>query len=91
MVDTTKLRIGWYGFYDDPSQTVPVHDPGHSAPCLFCFEPWTSETVRTISLMPLTRTGSYFYRVHRACHEQWMADHPGEGEPPSEWLLAAAT
>jgi hypothetical protein len=79
-----QIRIEWYGFFDDPHQTTPVHDPGDSAP-------WTDDTVRTISLMPETRTGSYFYRVHRACHDQWMAEHGNENEPPSEWLMGVLT
>ena len=93
-----RIRIEHYGYHERPDQTEASYDPGTTAPCLFCFEPWTMDTVRTISLAPLTAegridgvAGSYFYRVHRACHERFMAERPGEEEPPSAWLMAVIT
>ncbi len=58
--------IGWF---DDPSQTKPVHDPPHDAKCPVCVKPITPDDVRTICLMWADRKGgkSVFYRMHRTC------------------------
>lgn len=59
-----------YGYFDAPEQTVPTFDPGLDAPCPICGEGnITLNTVRTISLMIPSGDRSYFYRVHRSCHE----------------------
>jgi len=58
-----------YGYFTDPLQTEPVFDPGLSAPCRICARPLNATDVRTISLMVPDDTRSYFYRVHRSCHE----------------------
>jgi hypothetical protein len=62
----------YWGYYDNPYEAA-VHDPGNTVPCLICGLPWTSDTVRTISAMPVDAPSegvkkSYFYRVHRTCH-----------------------
>ncbi len=65
------------GYFTDPSQTEPVYDPPHDAPCLVCWQPLTPENVRTISLMPAEgAVASVFFRVHRSCAE----DDPGAVE-----------
>jgi hypothetical protein len=61
-----------YGWFSDPAQTTPVHEPPLDAPCLFCGEVVFDGDVRTISMMYADRRDgrSYFYRVHRTCHER---------------------
>ncbi len=56
------------GYYTKPDDKIPAQDP-MTAPCLICGKPWTSETVRTFSVMPTSRELSMFYRVHRACDD----------------------
>jgi len=58
-----------YGYYDSPLQDKPVYDPGLTVPCLICGGCLTGDDVRTISLMVPEDSRSYFYRVHRSCHE----------------------
>jgi hypothetical protein len=61
-----------YGWFDDSSQTEATYDPPHNAPCLICGDPVRDDDVRTISMMNMPETRperSYFYRVHRTCHE----------------------
>ena len=61
-----------YGWYSDADQTSPMHDPPHNTVCLLCGEAIFAEDVRTISIMWADSKGdrSYFYRVHRTCHER---------------------
>lgn len=57
------------GYYTDPRQTVPEHDPGCVA-CVICGEAWTDDTVRTICLAALENpVASLFYRGHRKCFD----------------------
>lgn len=63
----TTLRT--YGYFTDASQTIPVFDPGLDAPCVICANKLNAVDVRTISLMIPGDSRSYFYRVHRSCHE----------------------
>jgi len=58
-----------YGYFTAPEQTEPVYDPGISAPCPICSSTLDAIDVRTISLMVPGDSRSYFYRVHRSCHE----------------------
>jgi len=71
-----------YGYYTDATQTTPEYDPGLEAPCVICGKDLLPDDVRTISLMAVEDlkndedglhykpdTRSYFYRVHRSCHE----------------------
>lgn len=60
---------GQYGYYDSPLQTAPAYDPGLDALCPICAGPLDLDDVRTISLMVPGDDRSYFYRVHRSCHE----------------------
>ena len=61
-----------YGWFDDPTQTVPSHDPPHDAPCLFCGEAIIPDDVRTHSLTPTEGYAkrSYFYRTHQKLRRQ---------------------
>jgi len=36
-----------YGWFDDPDQTEPSHEPPRDAPCLFCGLPVHADDVRT--------------------------------------------
>jgi hypothetical protein len=58
-----------YGYFTDPFQAEPVYDPDLDVPCQICAQPLDATDVRTISLMVPDDTRSYFYRVHRSCHE----------------------
>ncbi len=58
-----------YGYYSQAGQIEPDYDPGLDAPCLICSGALTPTDVRTISLMVPGDSRSYFYRVHRSCHE----------------------
>jgi hypothetical protein len=58
-----------YGYFTDASQVTPVYDPGLHVSCPICFAKLGAADVRTISLMVPGDSRSYFYRVHRSCHE----------------------
>lgn len=70
-----------YGYYTSAEQQQPEYDPGLCAACPICGNTLNAVDVRTISLMVpeqmysegarLFAYGdrSYFYRVHRSCHE----------------------
>lgn len=60
--------VGWY---DDPTQIEPSHEPPRDAPCLFCGFRIGADDVRTHSLMYASQYAarSYFYRTHRTCDE----------------------
>lgn len=66
-MSTEAMRM--YGYYTDASQTVPEFDPGLDALCPICAGKLNVVDVRTISLMVPGDSKSYFYRVHRSCHE----------------------
>jgi hypothetical protein len=63
-----KDDVSRLGFYDDACQERPRFDPGLKVSCPICDKP-LSDPLRTISLLPQSSTRSYFYRVHRSCHE----------------------
>jgi len=58
-----------YGYFSDSAQLTPAYDPGLTAPCLICGLVLDAIDVRTVSLMIPEDSRSYFYRVHRSCHE----------------------
>lgn len=60
---------GQFGYYTDPEQTEPVHDPGIAINCLGCHKTLTEGPLVTISLLVVGDTRSYFYRLHKACEE----------------------
>jgi hypothetical protein len=86
------------GYYDRADQDQPTYDPPHDGPCIICWKPLTPDTVRTINVMamPDARPArSYFYRLHRACHdrltpeEQGALDHSVLGPTHTEWAPCA--
>ena len=65
------MRADLFGYFNAPGQTVPAHDPGLEAPCLFCLEPLNDgREVYNTSLMPVGNDRCYFYRGHKACFEK---------------------
>lgn len=58
-----------YGYYTDYSQTQPVFDPGLDVLCPICGHTLKADDIRTISLAVPDDVKSYFYRVHKSCHE----------------------
>jgi len=58
-----------YGYFSSADQVVPDYDPGLGAACPVCGKTLSPTDVRTISLMVPQDSRSYFYRVHRSCHE----------------------
>jgi hypothetical protein len=58
-----------YGYFTDSAQTIPVFDPGLDTLCPICAKALNANDVRTISLAVPDDDRSYFYRVHRSCHE----------------------
>lgn len=60
-----------YGYYTSAEQGEPEYDLGIvGVPCLVCnVADFTDANVRTISLTVPGDGRSYFYRVHRACHD----------------------
>ena len=58
-----------YGYFDNVNQTTPAYDPGLSVPCLICEKVLSVDDIRTVSLMIPNDGRSYFYRVHKSCHE----------------------
>ena len=63
--------VGWF---DSPGE-IPAHDPGvQGTPCPICHGTLSLEDVRTISLMWPGDTRSFFYRVHKSCHQELSDD-----------------
>lgn len=58
-----------YGYFTDANQSQPAFDPGLDVACPICGRNLSAVDVRTISLAVPKDTRSYFYRVHRSCHE----------------------
>jgi hypothetical protein len=55
-----------FGYYSSPEQLQPDCDPGLEVPCPFCLKK-LERPVRTISLLAVGDTRSFFYRAHRQC------------------------
>ena len=74
-------NLGWF---DDPSQTEPAHEPGLDVPCPVCGGTLNDGQPRkTMSLMLCEGPDrSYFYRAHKKCWEALNAEQQGiiEGE-----------
>lgn len=73
---------GIYGYFTSAGQSKPEYDPGlDGVPCPICSKDLDPGDVRTISLMvpkewftdgkrvSVSGDRSYFYRVHKSCHE----------------------
>ncbi len=59
-----------FGYFDNPADRVPDFDPGLSMACPFCLQSIAKGALKTISLMPIGGSRSYFYRAHKGCYEQ---------------------
>ena len=59
-----------FGYFDNPEAKVPAFDPGLSVSCPFCLQSVVKGALKTISLMPIGGSRSYFYRAHKGCYEQ---------------------
>lgn len=61
-----------YGWFDAAGQTEPTYAPPRDGPCIICSAPVHAEDVRTINMMwtpDQHPERSYFYYLHRSCHE----------------------
>jgi hypothetical protein len=72
MSQTIQCGNLFYGWFDDPAQTMPSYEPPRDAPCLFCGLQIRADDVRTHNLMSRGEYAarSYFYRTHRTCAER---------------------
>ncbi len=59
-----------FGYFDDPGDQAPTFDPGLDVPCPFCLRPVGKGGIKTISLMLIGGSRSYFYRAHKCCYQQ---------------------
>ncbi len=57
-----------YGYFDNPLQETPAYDPGLDVDCPVCYDR-LSHPMKTISVMAVGDSKSYFYRVHKTCFE----------------------
>jgi hypothetical protein len=62
-----------YGYFDNPAEETPVYDPTLDVDCPVCFKK-LSLPVKTISLMLVGDSRSYFYRTHKACYDGLSPD-----------------
>jgi hypothetical protein len=63
------MRKDIFGYYENPTDEKPAHDPGLNTICVICAKP-LSVPLKTISLMKDKDTKSYFYRCHKECYER---------------------
>ena len=59
-----------FGYFENPTETVPTFDPGLNIPCPLCLQSLVESACTTISLMPVGGDRSYFYRAHKICYTQ---------------------
>lgn len=55
------------GFYDDPGEKSPAHNPCLAAPCCVCGLPNGKEPLTWISILAGRGVRSYFFAHHRRC------------------------
>ena len=77
-----KIREDVFGWFDDPSQTKPAHDPGEAGLCPVCGWPVGKHSIdnplKTISIAAFKlefRDRSFFFRAHKNC---WNRTSPHE-------------
>ena len=70
---STEKLYGWYDRADQPVDQ-PTYNPAFPGMCLFCGNQTSDEDVRTIALLRDGSARSFFYRVHRTCHEAASED-----------------
>lgn len=63
MTDQSK----WLGYFSDPYQDTPEHDPGRDGLCPVCMTRLGDGQITTTSLMRPGDARSYFYRMHKEC------------------------
>lgn len=72
-----KVRKEYFGWFDNPSQETPTHDPGvENGLCPICCKKLT-RPLKTISVLDFGQDEmgvflgerSYFYRAHKACYD----------------------
>lgn len=61
------------GFFDRPGDE-PAFDPGLAVNCPGCEKPLKDRPVRTISIMAIDGSRSYFYRIHQTCDSAWLRE-----------------
>lgn len=69
---TSLLDI--FGWFSEANAKYPERDPGLSAPCPLCGRAVRDKPIKTISVMPLGGSCSYFYRAHKDCYESAAAE-----------------
>lgn len=57
-----------YGYFTNATDETPAYDPGLNVPCPICHT-LLSMPVKSISLMAVGDSRSYFYRTHKQCYE----------------------
>ena len=55
------------GYFDEPTQTEPAHNPCRRAPCCVCGLTNGDGDLTWISVMPPRGNRSYFFAHHRSC------------------------
>ena len=72
------MRMDIFGYYDNPEDSTPTHDPGSNGLCPVCCWPVgkhepTTNPLKTISLAAYDkkhRNRSFFVRAHKNCWER---------------------
>lgn len=85
----TGRAMSIFGYFDSPLQSEPFFDPGLGVNCPHCRQPLDAgpEDRLAICFMLPGDARSYFYRVHKVCHdtaspeaemriESWIVDKP---------------
>ena len=65
------------GYYEGKEAKIPTYDPGLDTECPVCFKKLTEDNLRTIGFLSekaYKQNRSYFYRVHKSCHESLNED-----------------
>jgi len=63
-----------FGWYDDPRNAEPAHDPGTSGLCAFCRKTLGEQNIGTISFVHCVyQFYSFFYRYHAECYDEERA------------------
>ena len=56
-----------FGYFSDPSQQQPAHDPGTTIPCSVCGVPLDRQPIKCVSFYAPGSLRSWFYRIHKSC------------------------
>lgn len=74
------------GWFDHPHQTIPIHDPGRTAPCPICLSALGDTPMTTTSLMRRGSAKSFFFRAHKSC---WLNAGDAEKEQIEHSIIDA--